>query len=136
MSNNNGRENWDPHSFQLDADSPAPKPPNRKGRRVSSIRGKFVAGPIDAIWLSHARDLGVTALWVGLGLWYLRGLKRSDTFVVSNMMMQEWGVLPDAKGRALRKLQAAGLITMEQKGKRSPCVTLVIKKQSGDGMGR
>jgi DNA-binding transcriptional ArsR family regulator len=41
-------------------------------------------------------------------------------------MMQEWGVQPDAKTRALRKLEKAGLIRIERRGKRSPRVTLVV----------
>jgi DNA-binding transcriptional ArsR family regulator len=67
-------------------------------------------------------------MWVGLGLWYLRGLKRSDGFVVSNLMMKDWGVQPDAKSRALRTLEKAGLIAIERKGKRSPFVTLIVPK--------
>ena len=110
MSNNNSsRASWDPSSLQLvSGDVAPPQAVIRKGRRVSSVRGKFIAGPIDVVWLSQARKLGVTALWVGLGLWFLRGLRRSDSFLVSNLIMQEWDVLPDAKSRALRKLEKAG----------------------------
>jgi DNA-binding transcriptional ArsR family regulator len=42
-------------------------------------------------------------------------------------MLQEWGVQPDAKSRALRKLEKARLITIELRGKRNPRVTLIIK---------
>ena len=98
----------------------------RKGRRISSIKGKFIAGPIDFSWLSQARKLGVTALWVGLGLWFLKGLRKSDSFFVSNLIMREGGVQPDAKRWVLNKLEKAGLITIERRGKRSPRVTLVV----------
>lgn len=70
---------------------------HRRGRRVSPIRGQIHRRPPDFVWFSEARQLGVTALWVGLGLWFLRGLRRSNSFTVSNLMMQEWGVQPDAK---------------------------------------
>jgi len=100
----------------------------RKGRRISPAGGKFIAGPIDVTWLSQASKLGVTALWVGLGLWFLRGIKHSDTFIVSNLIMQEWDVLPDAKRRALRALEKVGLIKIERRGKRSPRVTLVVQR--------
>ncbi|MGB8741096.1 MAG: hypothetical protein WCD52_12860 [Xanthobacteraceae bacterium] len=102
----------------------------RKGRRIAPAKGKFIAGPVDVTWLSQASKLGVTALWVGLSLWFLRGLRRSDSFTVSNLFMQKWDVLPDAKNRALRKLEKAGLITVERKGKRSPRVTLVVQRSS------
>jgi hypothetical protein len=128
MANHNSGGNWDPSSFRIGlGDVASKKVATRKGRRVSSVGGKFIAGPVDVNWMSRARKLGVTALWVGLSLWFLRGLKRSDSFVVSNLMMQEWDVLPDAKRRALRTLEKAGLITIELRGKRSPCVTLVVQ---------
>jgi len=62
---------------------------------------------------------------VGLALWHIRGLRRAETFIVSNIMVQDWGILPDAKRRALRKLEEAGLIRVEQRGKLSPFVTLL-----------
>ena len=121
---------WDPRLLQLAAAAAAgPQLDIRRGRRVSSARRRFVAGPIDVAWLSQARKLGVTALWVGLGLWYLRGLKRADSFLVSNLMMQGWEVSSDAKSRALRALEKAGLITIQRRGKRSPRILLVLKEQ-------
>jgi hypothetical protein len=128
MSNHNHRSSWDPSSFQIGpTDVATPKAAIRKGRRISLGKDKFIAGPVNVAWLSRARKLGVTALWVGLSLWFLRGLRHSDSFVVSNLIMREWDVLPDAKLRALRKLEKAGLITIERRGKRSPRVTLVMQ---------
>jgi DNA-binding transcriptional ArsR family regulator len=98
----------------------------RKGQRASPIRGKFIAGPIDVSWVVQAKRLGATALLVGLALWHLKKLRQADTFTVSNLMMQEWGVQPDAKSRALRALERAGLIRVERRGKRSPRVALIV----------
>ena len=128
MSNN--KTSWDPSALRLVPGDLTGARALRKGRRASSVQGKFIAGPVDVIWLSQARRLGVTALWVGLGLWFLRGLRRSDTFIVSNLIMHEWSVLPDAKTRALRTLAKAGLITIEARGKRSPQVTLVVQNRT------
>ena len=77
--------------------------------------------------MCQAKRLGVTALLVGLALWHIKGLRKSNTFIVSNLMLKSWGIQPDAKGRALHKLQRAGLITVERQGKRSPQVTLKVK---------
>jgi DNA-binding transcriptional ArsR family regulator len=74
----------------------------------------------------QASQLGVKALLVGLGLWHLKKLRQADTFIVSNLMLREWDVQPDAKTRALRKLEKAGLIRIERQGKRSPQVTLIV----------
>jgi hypothetical protein len=110
----------------MTSDSASSHPRPRGGRRLSQVQGKFIKGPLDVVWLSKARKLGVTALWVALGLLYLRGLRRSDSFLVSNLMMQAWNVSPDAKCRALKALEKAGLINVERRGKRSPLVTLVV----------
>jgi DNA-binding transcriptional ArsR family regulator len=76
----------------------------------------------------------VKALLVGLALWHLKGLRRSNSFTISNLMVEEWKIRPDAKRRALRKLEKAGLITVERQGKRSPRVTLVVRNTSTGGV--
>jgi len=100
---------------------------DRRRRRGSPVQGKFIAGPVDVVWLLQARRLGVTALLVGLALWHIKGLRRTDTFIVSNVVLQEWDIEPDAKRRALRALERAGLVKIERRGKRSPQVTLVVR---------
>lgn len=102
---------WDPSRLRLD-ESGAPRwqGASRKGQRSSPIRGKFIAGPVDVSWVCQASHLGVKALLVGLALWHLKGLRKADTFVVSNLMVRDWGIQPDAKSRALRALEVAGLI--------------------------
>ena len=125
--NTNTKVNWDPSSLRLDQDGARRSQGGiRRGRRVSPIRDKFIAGPIDVSWVVQAGRLGVKALLVGLALWHLKKLRQADTFIVSNLMVQEWGVQPDAKARALRKLEKAGLIKIGRRGKRSPQVTLVV----------
>lgn len=119
---------WDPSSLRLDLDGVKRlQGGTRRGRRASPIRGKFIGGPIDVSWVVQASRLGVRALLVGLALWHLKKLRQSDTFTVSNLMLQEWGVQPDAKSRALRALERAGLIGVERRGKRSPHVTLIVR---------
>ena len=132
MSNHNNRGSWDPSRFRFGPSPAAPQQTGtRIGRRIIPISGKFIRGPVNVVWLSQARKLGVAALWVGLALWHLRGLRKSDSFIVSNRMMASWEVKPDAKRRALRRLQKAGLIEIESREKRSPLVTLVV----GNGQG-
>jgi hypothetical protein len=75
----------------------------------------------------------VKALLVGLLLWNLKGLRKCETFAVSNIMAHDWGITPDAKRRALRKLEKAGLISVERRGKRSPLVTLLVGKPLDGG---
>jgi DNA-binding transcriptional ArsR family regulator len=132
--NTNTNISWDPSSLQLDQDGLRRlQGGTRRGRRVSPIRGKFIAGPIDVSWVVQASRLGVKALLVGLALWHLKKLRQADTFIVSNLMVQDWGVQPDAKNRALRKLEKAGLIRIKRQGKRSPQVSLIVGNRSEGG---
>ena len=122
MSPHNTNTPWHPDLFRL----PALPERIRSGRRVSPGQGEFIMGPIDVAWVRQAAQLGVTTLLVGLALWYLKGLRNANTFIVSNLMVGEWNIQPDAKSRALRKLEKAGLISIERRGKRSPLVSLVV----------
>jgi hypothetical protein len=116
---------WTPDRFRLTQDKLSRlQGSSRQGRRSSPIKGKFIAGPIDVSWVCRASRLGVKALLVGMALWHIRGLRKAETFIVSNLMLQEWGILPDAKRRALRALEGARLIKVERRGKRNPVVTL------------
>jgi DNA-binding transcriptional ArsR family regulator len=126
---------WDPSHLRLDRDRVARLNGGpRRGRQPSPIRDKFIAGPLDVSWVCQASQLGVKALLVGLALWHLKGLRRSNSFTISNLMVEEWKIRPDAKRRALRKLEKAGLITVERQGKRCPRVTLVVRKTSTGGV--
>jgi hypothetical protein len=127
MSPNNTNINWVTR-FRLNQDAMAGLQEGaRRGRRSIPIRGKFIAGPIDVSWVCRASGLGVKALLVGLALWHIRGLRKANTFIVSNLMLHDWGIQPDAKRRALRALEKASLIRVERNGKRSPQVTLVLE---------
>ena len=132
--NTNSNISWDPSRLRLNQ-NPVGRSQGgvRHGRRASPIQGKFIAGPIDVSWLCRASRLGVKALLVGLALWHIKGLRKADTFIVSNVMLQDWGIQPDAKRRALRKLERAGLIRVERRGKRSPQVTLVVQYRFDGG---
>ena len=129
MSNNtNINKGWDPSRFRLDQlRLNHLQGGTGQGRRAPPIKGKFIAGPIPVSWVCQAGRLGVKALLVGLALWHIRGLRKMNTFIVSNLMLRDWGIQADAKSRALRKLERAGLITVERQGKRSPQVTLLVK---------
>ena len=129
MSPNNANHSWNPNCLRLDQTAVTRvQGGTRRGRQRSPIRDKFIAGPIDVSWVCQASRLGVKALLVGLALWHLKALRRDNSFLVSNLMLEEWGIQPDAKRRALGALEKAGLIAIERRGKRSPRVTLIVRK--------
>ena len=101
---------WDPSQFKLDdelAYGIASAPSHRKRRIVRRVGGLFLRGPIPMQWLHDASKLGISVLWVGCVLWHLAGLKRSGTFLVSNLHMHRWGVNRYAKSRALIEFLSA-----------------------------
>jgi hypothetical protein len=50
---------------------------------------------------------------------------KGKPFTLSNKKLAGYGVTHDTKRRALRELEDAGLITVEQNGKCAPVVTVV-----------
>jgi DNA-binding transcriptional ArsR family regulator len=132
-TNTNTNIKWDPSYLRLKQSAEVGLPVStRPGRRPKPVRGNFIAGPVDVAWVCEASHMGVKALLVGLALWHIRGLKKTDTFIVSNLRVGEWGIKPDAKSRALRALEKAGLVTIARRGKRSPQVTLVVRNTANE----
>jgi DNA-binding transcriptional ArsR family regulator len=126
MYPHNSRVDWDPNQFRLDGHAVQRSNGHRRsGRCASPILGRFITAPIDAAWVIQAARLGVKALLFGMVLWPLKGLRKTNSFIVSNLTTNEWGIGPDAKRWALRKLETAGLIAVERQGKRSPRITLL-----------
>lgn len=76
-------------------------------------------------WLNEAKKLGAATLWVSIILWHLAGLKKANSFLLSNLHLHRWGVDRYTKYRALRALAKAGLVTIKDRGKRSPTVNIV-----------
>jgi len=62
---------------------------------------------------------------VWIWLLYLAWSQHTKTFRLPNERLGVRGVSPDAKTRALRELEAAGLIRVERNRGKSPCVTLL-----------
>jgi hypothetical protein len=69
-----------------------------------------------------ARDLKCPRLLVWLYLEYEWRLTKRRWVEVTNVEMAKWGVGRQAKRSALRRLEAAGMIQIEQRGHRSPRV--------------
>jgi hypothetical protein len=85
----------------------------------------FLKGPIPLLWLETAAKLPGKCLHVGLALWYLAGVQKSNAVALGNARLQKLGVDRDAKARCLKALQEAGLITVDQQPGRNPRVTFL-----------
>jgi DNA-binding transcriptional ArsR family regulator len=125
MSYHHTNNKLDPSRLALDDQTlQLAKRPRGGGRQVRELDGNFIKGPITVVWLIQAAKLGRTPLLLGLVLWYLVGLRKANTVLLSNITCREWGIEPDAKRRALKKLEKAGLVSVKGRGRTSPKVTI------------
>jgi len=76
-------------------------------------------------WLCTASRQKGKALQVSLAILFLSGVTKSNKIKLSNHFLKALGVDRYAKYRALRTLEAAGLITVERGSGRSPQITLL-----------
>ena len=86
---------------------------------------KFLKGPVPWPWIEKAARLPGKALIVGLALWRLSGAVKSMTIRLSNSELEALGVSRSAKSRALKSLEQAGLIAIDQRLGCLPIVTLL-----------
>jgi hypothetical protein len=86
---------------------------------------KFLKGPIPWSWLSNGSSLKGHALHVGIALWFLAGIKRSQSVALSNSVLQDLGVSRYSGYRALQSLESAGLISVDRHTGRNPVVTIL-----------
>ena len=88
-------------------------------------KNKFIKGPISYKWMFRANQLSGKAGAVGLGLWYLAGLKGSTSIKLTGEVEDLAGCERRAVTNALAQLEEEGLITViRHKGAR-PHVTLI-----------
>ena len=90
-----------------------------------SAATRFIKGPLPLPWLQRAAALPGKAFHVAVGLWYVSGLCRSDTFSFKRSVAADFGVSPDATYDALTNLEAAGLVSVARHRGRSPTVTIL-----------
>jgi hypothetical protein len=80
-------------------------------------------------WLVTAyAKCGSTAAYVGTILWHLVGMKQNElTFQVSNVVAGDYGLTPKVKRLALKKLEKAGLVQLEKRGRKAMTVTITTE---------
>jgi len=86
---------------------------------------KFLKGPLPLAWLAQAGKLPGKCLHVGNVLWFLVGLKSTLTVPLLSSELGRFGVNRQAKYRALRCLEDAGLVAVKRHPGRNPVVTIL-----------
>ena len=121
-------------TFALPADAlkaAAPRLPGATRRPKRHVPGPFVIAELGLLKeaAKAVSNLSGTALMLWLFLVYEGRFKGKDIVQVSNLALAKWGVSRKVKYKALDRLEAAGLIEVVQRGKRSARVRLVGGKR-------
>jgi DNA-binding MarR family transcriptional regulator len=113
-------------SASLDDDIVAIEVETAALRQAQARRARrFLKGPIPMPDIATAARLPGQALAVFLAVYHRTALTREPGVRLPRALMQELGVTKDAKARALRLLEAAGLIHVERSPGRQPNITLI-----------
>lgn len=129
MPHNQPSTDWSlfelPSTVNLELDTlPQTKATQNAKKRCHQGR-EFFAGPIDMEWLCKAAMLNGASLQVALMLFHLRKLRRLDWVPLSNLAMEQMGVSPDAKTRAIAALENADLIEVKRQAGKSPMIKVL-----------
>jgi hypothetical protein len=89
-------------------------PTTASRNRAARMSGRFLKGPIAMPAISQASRLGGRALAVYLAIHHQTALTGKRTVTLPRALLNDLGVDKDAKARALRSLEAAGLICTER----------------------
>ena len=121
---------FDPASLRLPpgAVPPAPAKPTKPPRHRQGEW--FLRGPVPWPWLEAAARLPGKPLALGLCLWREAGRRRCRTVKLS-LARAGLGVSEQAARRALRSLEAAGLVAVVRKPGRGLEVTLLETPREG-----
>lgn len=99
-------------------------PPRAKRRRKAN-KDAYVMVPL--WWLEQAtKATRSPQTFVAVWLLYLSWKAKSPTFPVPNSQLEGRGADRQAKRRALASLEAAGLITVDRRDRKTPVVTLLV----------
>ena len=85
----------------------------------------FILGHIPFNWIRKACQLKGRAATVSWGLWHLYAFNHGRPFALRNDLMDKFSISKAVKSKALKELQAAGLIKVEQKQSCHPIVKML-----------
>jgi hypothetical protein len=118
-------ESIDPLKIKMNTDNLEQNKPRQRNPRFSPGE-KFLAGPIPMSWLSRVASLPGKALNVGLAIWFLKQVMKSNTVALSGKTLQDFGVKRRSGYRGLIALEQAGIVSCLRCSGRSPRVTLLF----------
>ena len=129
------------HAYQAKHRPARSAPPSPSPFRVT---GRFLYGPVSMEWLWEAKQAGLRALWAGLELWVLHGMRRRRRTLKGNpkeiplnisAIARQLGTDRQSVSQGLQALIRAGLVVVRRRsGGRSVVVLQRTREVSkGDG---
>jgi hypothetical protein len=108
------------------------KAPKKRRRQILVPFALKVPQP----WMVRAYRAGAgMGAMTGLALWYLSGVRcGTRTVRLTNIAAAAWGVSRQMKWKALDKLAAAGLVSIERQNKASPLVTIIVPPEDEEAL--
>ena len=85
----------------------------------------FIKGPIPLWWLTIANRSGGCTSAVAILLWFYDGMNEGQPFKLTWRLDEVTGISRQARQRALRKLEGAGLIQLTIRHGASPIVRII-----------
>jgi hypothetical protein len=85
----------------------------------------FLKGPIPMAWLKSAAELPGKAFQLGIAIWWLRPMSKSENFKLTKKALDYVGISRDATYDALKRLEARGLIRVQRSPGRRPIVGIL-----------
>lgn len=123
---------FDPKRFRSSGPSAvAATSAKAKPKTPSRAKGSEYLGAVNWGWLSAASKLPGKAMHVGLVLWHLHHLRRRWTVRWEPIKAASLGITRYAAYAGLRRLEAAGLITVDRHVGRCPIVTILDQQKGG-----
>lgn len=103
-------------------------PQNRKGTQKTKqrINGRFIKGPLPWDWLCRAAALTEKSLHVGLGLWFISGLRKSLTVKMQKRVLSELQVSRRSFYKAVDRMVEAGLVLVTRNPGQTYVITLLL----------
>lgn len=98
----------------------------QRQERAKRREKRFIRGPIPLWWVERASWLPGRALAVGMAIWFKSGMTLPGAEVpVTPALVKPFGVTRQARYRAVRALENAGLIVVSRHRGRCPRVRIV-----------
>ena len=111
--------------YKYDRDIPVKKvrrDASTGGYVVAPLTEPFLKGPIPMSWIKTAAELPGKALQLGIAIWWLRPMAKTENFKLTQKALDYVGISRDASYDALARLEASGLIRVQRLPGQRPLV--------------